>query len=26
MVADIGPIPEPQVVDLPEGYPTLTVG
>lgn len=25
MVADIGPIAEPQVVDLPEGYPTLAV-
>ncbi|MGF7176616.1 3-oxoacyl-ACP synthase III family protein [Azospirillum doebereinerae] len=25
MVADIGPIPEPRVVDLPEGYPVLVV-
>lgn len=25
MVADIGPIPTPQVVDLPEGYPVLAV-
>jgi 3-oxoacyl-[acyl-carrier-protein] synthase-3 len=24
MVADIGPIPEPQVADLPDGYPVLT--
>lgn len=25
MVADIGPIPEPMVTELPDGYPTLTV-
>lgn len=26
MVAELGPMPEPQVVDLPEGYPVLEVG